>query len=403
MAEPRPRGLSVRWQLTLSYAGFLIVAGILLLAVVWIFLLRYVPNVPISAPDGFVPNRSDLQRAFFPAAAATLGFLLVVGLAGGWFLAGRMLTPLERITRAARAVSAGEFSHRIRMSGRQDEIRELADVFDAMLTRVEAHVAEQQRFAANASHELRTPLAITQAVLDVAQREPDREHSADLAQLRAVNDRAIALTEALLLLSRAGNEIRDVEPVDLSLLAEDAVETLLPFAESRGIDVEFDTQPATALGSPVLLSQVVTNLVHNAIVHNLPAGGSLRVRTGRQPAPGGTGPWAWVSVENTGPVISPEAVATLTEPFQRGGRRTRDSSHAGVGLGLAIVARIIDTHRGRLTLTPLAGGGLRVDVGLPAAHQPVQGRSIADRGTDAQLPVAIPRPGSDDQPDQLAE
>ena len=161
--------MSARLKLTLSYAGFLLLAGALLLAVVWVFLLRYVPDsvlitpAPRGGPAGpFVPNRSDLQRAFVPRAATALAFLLVLGLVGGWFLAGRMLGPLTAITDAARLAATGSLSHRIRLPGRQDEFRELADAFDGMLARLEAHVAEQQRFAANASHELRTPLAITQ-------------------------------------------------------------------------------------------------------------------------------------------------------------------------------------------------------------------------------------------------
>ena len=168
----RAPGLSVRLKLTLSYAGFLMLAGALLLAVVWVFLLRYVPDRPIIAL-GFIPNRSDLLRAFAPRAAIALGFLLVFGLLGGWLLAGRMLAPLTRITDATRTAATGSLSHRIRLPGRNDEFRELADAFDTMLARLETHVAEQQRFAANASHELRTPLAITQTLLDVARNDLD--------------------------------------------------------------------------------------------------------------------------------------------------------------------------------------------------------------------------------------
>ena len=150
--------MSVRLKLTLSYAGFLMVAGALLLATVWVFLLRYVPDRANLGPGPFTPTRSDLLEAFAPRAAQALVVLLLVGLVGGWFLAGRMLAPLTRITLATRRAATGDLSHRIDLDGRQDEFRELADAFDAMLGRLEAHVAEQQRFAANASHELRTPL-----------------------------------------------------------------------------------------------------------------------------------------------------------------------------------------------------------------------------------------------------
>lgn len=169
----RSPGPSARLKLTLSYAGFLAVAGALLLAVVWVFLLRYVPDNS-QGLLGISPNRYLLVRTFAPAAAVAMAFLLVFGLVGGWILAGRMLAPLARITEAARKAGAGSLSHRIRMKGRRDEFRELSDAFDSMLQQLESHVAEQQRFAANASHELRTPLAISRTLLDVAGKDPTR-------------------------------------------------------------------------------------------------------------------------------------------------------------------------------------------------------------------------------------
>src|SRR6202035_1939894 len=172
----RDPGLSVRLKLTLSYAGFLMLAGVMLLTAVWVFLLRYVPDKLLtrSTIDGVFPIRSNLLHVFAPRAAAVLAVLLVFGLLGGWLLAGRMLAPLARIREAAGMAAAGSLAHRIQLPGRRDEFRELADAFDAMLERLEAHVAEQQRFAVTASHELRTPLAITQTLLDVARNEPDR-------------------------------------------------------------------------------------------------------------------------------------------------------------------------------------------------------------------------------------
>src|SRR3954452_7624453 len=270
----RAPGLSVRLKLTLSYAGFLLLAGALLLATVWVFLLRYVPDVPSQDLSPGLrlsgPSREDLLRAFAPRAAEALGFLLVFGLVGGWILAGRMLAPLARITDATRMAAKGSLSHRIDLEGRSDEFRELADSFDAMLARLEAHVAEQQRFAANASHELRTPLAIAQTLLDVARNDPNREDGELVDRLHAVNTRAIALTEALLLLSRADQQTFTREHIDLSLIAEEAAETLLPLAERRGLTIETSGDITPAVGSHALLLQLTTNLVHNAIVHNLP-------------------------------------------------------------------------------------------------------------------------------------
>jgi len=228
----RAPGLSVRLKLTLSYAGFIMLAGALLLSVVWVFLLRYVPDPEVLVGPGPFsgPTRSDLIRAFTPKVAMMLGFLLVFGLAGGWFLAGQMLAPLTRITAATRLAATGSLGHRIRLEGRRDEFRELADAFDSMLARLEAQVAEQQRFAANASHELRTPLAITQTLLDVARNDQNRDNDELVDRLRFVNTRAIDLTEALLVLSRADQRSFVREHVDLSLIAEEATETLLPLA-----------------------------------------------------------------------------------------------------------------------------------------------------------------------------
>ncbi len=346
----RAPGLSVRLKLTLSYAGFLMLAGALLLAVVWVFLLRYVPDVIADRMLG--PDRSDLQRAFVPKAAAAMAFLLVFGLVGGWFLAGSMLAPLTRITHATRLAADGSLSHRIRLEGRNDEFRELADAFDTMLARLEAHDAEQQRFAANASHELRTPLAITQTLLDVARNDPTRDNGELVDRLRYVNTRAIELTEALLLLSRANERSFAREPVDLSLLAEEATETLLPLAEKHGVTIETSGDITPTMGSHTLLLQMTTNLLHNAIVHNLPEHGTVQVNTAIGPES------VMLTVENTGDTLGPQLVSTLTEPFQRGTQRIR-SDHAGVGLGLAIVKSITKAHEGTLTLVPRPDGGLR--------------------------------------------
>jgi two-component system sensor histidine kinase VanS len=348
--------LSVRLKLTLSYAGFLMLAGSVLLAVGYFSLSRGShPGVIFM-----VRTHADLLHAFAPTAAIVLAFLLVFGLLGGWILAGRMLAPLTRITAATRTAANGSLSHRIRLPGRQDEFRELADAFDLMLAQLEAHVSEQQRFAANASHELRTPLAITQTLLDVARNDRDPDTGELVDRLHAVNTRAIDLTEALLLLSRADQRTFTRGHIDLSLIAEEATETLLPLAEKRGITVDTSGDMAVAIGSYALLLQMTTNLVHNAIVHNLGEQGTVWVTTSvvRQSV--------MLSVENTGEKLSPELVATLVEPFRRGTERIR-TDDAGVGLGLAIVKSITEAHDGTLTLTPRAAGGLCVTVRLPAA------------------------------------
>ncbi|WP_413761120.1 sensor histidine kinase [Streptomyces sp. MMBL 11-3] len=364
-------------------------AGVLLLAAVWLFLLRYVPDRamlinPDDTTHGVFPVRSSLLRVFAPRAAAVLVFLLAFGLVGGWVLAGRMLAPLTRITDATRLASTGALAHRIRLPGRRDEFRDLADTFDTMLARLEAHVAGQRRFAANASHELRTPLAVSKSLLDLARADPDHDTREVVERLHAVNTRAIDLTEALLLLSRAEQRSFAREPVDLSLLAEEAAETLLPLAEQHGVTVRTGGDIAPTTGSRALLLQLTTNLVQNAIVHNLPAdrsgdrsedhrsedhrsadrsadpSGRRTVRVDTRIRPGGV----VLTVENTGRPVPPQLAATLTEPFRRGTGRVR-TGHQGVGLGLAIVETITHAHDGTLTLAPRPAGGLRVTVELP--------------------------------------
>ena len=354
----RTPGLSVRRKLTLSYAAFLMFAGVVLIAVMWLLVVSYLPDV--AAIPGGLLIRADLLRTFTVAAAVAVVFLLAVGLLGGWLLAGQMLAPLARITDATRTAATGSLSHRVHLEGPDDEFRELADTFDGMLERLEVHLAEQQRFAANASHELRTPLATTRVLLDVAREDPNRDTGELIDRLQVVNTRAIELTEALLLLSRADRRSFTPEEVDLSLAAEQATETLVPLADRSGVIIETSGDVAVVSGSPALLLQLTTNLVHNAIVHNHAEHGHVWVSTSVRPTS------VQLTVENTGDHLSPQLVSTLAEPFQRGAERIR-ATHSGVGLGLAIAERITQAHRGTLTLTARPAGGLRVTVQLPPA------------------------------------
>ncbi|REJ05669.1 sensor histidine kinase [Microbacterium bovistercoris] len=355
--------MSVRARLALSYAAVIVLTGAALLTVVWLFLLRYVPDGSgwMQGSDGrprVVPTQGDLVRAFTPPTVAMFVLLVVCGLVGGWLLAGRMLRPLERLHDAAGLAAEGSLSHRVSLPGRGDEFTDLADAFDRMLAELERHVGEQQRFAANASHELRTPLAITRTMLEVADADPSIDRAELIDRLAAVNTRAIGLTESLLVLSRAERGVRESEPVDLALLAEDAVETLAPLAATRGVHFDTELSSAETAGSPALLQQLATNLVHNAIVHNRPSGGGVAVRTSTSAGV------AELVVGNDGARLSDQDVEHLTEPFHRGARTTEHGD--GVGLGLAIVASIVRAHAGELSLAPLADGGLVVTVRLPA-------------------------------------
>jgi two-component system sensor histidine kinase VanS len=380
----------VRLRLTLLYSGLFLVSGLALLAATYLIFRNttgvdlivpsgtpHRPAVP-GAGNGAPPNPDVLRqvRQMYDAAVrreahgrhqglldsgVALAIMTIVSIALGWLVAGRVLRPLRTMTATTRQISERNLNERLALSGPRDELKDLADTVDGLLARLEAHVAEQQRFAANASHELRTPLAVTQTLLDVARNDPNRVNGELVETLHAVNTRAIDLTEALLLLSHADQRSFAPEHVDLSLIAEEATETLLPFAENRGISIETSSgEAALTSGSHALLLQMTTNLVHNAIVHNLREPGTVWVTTSAHPET------VVLTVENTGDQLPRQLVSTLVEPFQRGTQRIR-ADHPGVGLGLAIVSSIAEAHDGVLTLTPRAAGGLCVTVRLPAA------------------------------------
>jgi two-component system sensor histidine kinase VanS len=383
------RSRTVRLRLTLLYSGLFLLSGVALLVTTYL-LFRSKTGVDLIVPTGtahrstspgalnnVLPNPAavrhvrqmyagavernthGLQQGLIQSGIA-LAIMTVVSIALGWLVAGRVLRPLRTITATTRQISERNLNERLALSGPRDELKDLADTVDGLLARLEAHVAEQQRFAANASHELRTPLALTQTLLDVARKDPTRVNGELVGRLHAVNTRAIDLTEALLLLSRADQRSFVREHVDLSLIAEEATETLLPLAERRGVSIETSGDLTPTSGSRALLLQLATNLVHNAIVHNLSEQGAVWVTTSIHPEA------VVLNVENTGEKLTPGLVATLLEPFQRGAERIH-TDHGGVGLGLAIVRSITRAHDGTLILTPRDAGGLRVSVQLPTA------------------------------------
>jgi two-component system sensor histidine kinase VanS len=383
---------TVRLRLTLLYSGLFLVSGAVLLAITYILLrraggpdlvvaggsanghagpralakalanpevARYVRHAAEQQYARAVQAHADTLHQLLVRSGIALAITTVISIALGWLIAGRVLRPLRAMTATTRQISERNLHERLAISGPRDELKDLADTIDGLLARLQAHVAEQRRFAANASHELRTPLAITQALLDVARNDPNSDNGELVNRLRAVNTRAIDLTEALLLLSGADQRSFTREQVDLSLMAEEATEALLPLAQDRGITIETSVEMTPTAGSRALLLQLSTNLVHNAIVHNLPRQGTVWVSTSARPDV------VELTVENTGETLSSQMVTTLAEPFLRGDERVR-TDHAGVGLGLAIVKSITQVHDGTLTLTPRTAGGLRVTVRIPA-------------------------------------
>lgn len=359
----RPRGPSVRIKLALSYAGLVIVAGIVLFAVGFL-LLRFVPDGNLELRHGgWVPNRSNLIEVFVRYAGWAIAGLVVLGLLGGWVLAGIVLRPLHRITQVARSARDGRLDQRVALEGRRDELTDLADTLDEMLGRVQRTIDEERRFAANASHELRTPHAIIRTMVEVAQADPDgRDVELLLQRIGTTNDRAIATIEALLVLARAGRlDDLGVERVDLEALVEEAVQDAEADASARSIRLETTTSAAAVTGNRALLARLTANLVQNAVVHNGDEG-TVWITTAATPAGG-----AELTVANTGPRVDPAVIPTLVEPFVRGGGRARRAGSAeGSGLGLAIVAAIARAHGGALDLAPRPEGGLVARATLPA-------------------------------------
>ncbi|MDI6022707.1 HAMP domain-containing sensor histidine kinase [Leucobacter sp. UT-8R-CII-1-4] len=356
----RVRGVSTKVKLALVFTGILVVSCALVLFVVWAFLIRYIPAEAVYTWDGnhFVPSRRDVLREFVPRVTIAFVGLVAVGLFVAWFASFRVLAPLSQMQAVAEQVRAGDLTRRVNLPGAENEMTVLADSFDTMLDRLEALLHSQQTFVANASHELRTPLASTRALLENASSsgaDPDPEL---LGKLTGVNERAIALVDALLLLHEV--EFTEIERSvsDLSLVVEEAVEELIPLASKRGIEVGLDVDSAMVLVSTPLAHQLVSNLVQNAIVHNLDEGGLLDVALSCEADS------AVLVIENTGAKLDAEFVAQTRELFVRRGERVRaqNSDHAGLGLGLAIAERIVASQQGELELQPRAEGGLRAVV-----------------------------------------
>jgi two-component system sensor histidine kinase VanS len=387
----RARGLrvSARLRLALSYAVFLVVAGAAALFGVYV-VLRYVPDYPLTAAnprDAAKPiaSRREILEAVVGASGVILAALAVFGIIAGWILAGWVLRPLQRINEAAQIASSGRLDHRIRLTGRNDEFRQLADTFDHMLDRLYDAFATQERFAANASHELRTPLTVMETLLDVARRDPEGQDYRELVRrLSITNAHAIGLTEALLRLADANAITAVSEPLDLATIVNAAVDEQAAEAEASGIRIVTRLDPAPAIGDAALLAQLAVNLVQNAIRHNT-SPGSIWIATSEQRAELAV----TLRVENTGRVYTPDEAAHLSEPFLRGGgraSRARDGRRS-YGLGLALVARIVAVHSGTLAITPRAGGGLIVTATLPApnAEPARRTRSRAAPATESRV------------------
>ena len=383
--RPRPRRLTIRARLTLTYAGLVTGSGAVLIALVYLYMSRFQVAVPGEAPgdgavdgaDGDVYLRITLMSEFLNTMLGiSLGALVLLALlsgAVGWVVAGRMLAPLSTMNEAAKQAASGDLSRRLALTGPRDEIRDLADTYDHMLDSLESSLATYRRFAANASHELRTPLATAQTMIDVALADPgaSADQLRSLAErLRETNQANVETVDALLDLAEAQSGDIYREDVDLGEVVAMVLAQLAPEATDR--EVTLPAAPGDDVvveGDPVLLRQAVSNLLRNAVRHNVPGGG-VGLELAR------TGGRARLRLSNDGPLVPAERLASLREPFVRGSGRGRTRG-AGHGLGLAIVSAVADAHDGVLELSANPSGGLSVVLDLPVrTDEPEQGGDL---------------------------
>ncbi|MGW7141743.1 sensor histidine kinase [Streptomyces xanthophaeus] len=387
---PRARRLGIRGRLFAGFAGALAVCAALMVTIIYVG-IRYVPTydipVRLASSGPVVPapptTGGPLQEVETPAKgspyegasttksvrtkqdvwAAVLGVstagvlvIMAVGLGAGWVMSRRLLAPLQEVSRAAARARDGDLGYRIDADGPDDELRQLADTFDGMLERLEESFAAHRRFAANASHELLTPLATTRAILQIAGEDSSGEELAELApMLRETNERNIGVVKALLDLAGAEHTLFDPDPVDLAAVVRRLAREHGASAAERDVTLRVDAPEGGAelAGNAALLRQLVSNLLDNAIGHNLP-GGEVRIAVRRADG-------VLVEVENTGPCVDAASVERLFEPFYR----ARPRVGAGHGLGLAIVRSIAVAHRGSVTAQARPEGGLRVRAAFP--------------------------------------
>ena len=410
---------TVRLRLTAVYGGLFLLSGAALLAITYFLVSSQLPKGgvigqerqpvtnPAATPPGVVLPGVTQKRSFFVSTGAchlttgpglsgnqvaaqaqrcldeqrsaelsqlltesgvALGIMLMVSIGLGWLVAGRVLRKLRTITAAARSISASSLYARLALDGPDDELKELGDTFDGLLARLEGAFGAQRQFVANASHELRTPLARQRTLIEVALADPEPSVGAlqDVCKrVLTTGEQQERLIEALLTLARSQRGLDRHEPIDLAALTAEIVLTRQPEAELRGLTIATSFAPAPALGDARLAERLVANLLDNAIRHNV-AHGIVQVSTGT---------WAGhavLSVSNTGPVIRPDHVARLFQPFQRGGA-DRTGTRDGLGLGLSIVGAIAEAHGAWLQANALTGGGLGVQAGFPQAAGPSPG------------------------------
>jgi signal transduction histidine kinase len=383
---------SIRFRYTLLYSAVLFGLAAVVVAAIYLVLLMALRNEPVSAGRGLYCKYGECIRIVSLSEFAqlvnsqtltklrnysfgALGVLFVASLGVGWVVAGRVLRPIGRITSVARDIQATDLSRRIELPGPDDELKQLADTFDAMLARLDAAFAAQRQFTADASHELRNPLAIIRTNIDVALSNPnadpdDLRHTIEV--VKRASDRMARLVDDLLALARRQEPTLEHEPVDLGAAVTEASDDFVVPAAARGIVLDRTITPGvTVTGDRDALKRVVANLLENA-VRLAPAGSSIRLASGSE------GDRAWVAVADEGPGISPQDQLHVFDRFWRADR-ARARADGGTGLGLAIVRQIVESHGGEIRLQSKVGVGSSFVVWLPVTPTPA-------------TPEATPRP-----------
>jgi signal transduction histidine kinase len=371
---------TVRGRLTLLYGGLFIASAVVLLAITYGVVrhgssasVKVVPSggaFPRAGPGDLIGSEqrsSDLHQLLAGSVIA-LSLMAVLSLVLGRLVAGRVLSPLRAMTRSTQEISERNLHRRLAVAGPEDELKKLGDTIDGLLGRLQGAFDAQRRFVANASHELRTPLTVTRALLEMSLSDPD----ADVESLRAACRQVLEegrhqedLIDALLVLARSQRGLERREQVDLATIVADVLAAHESEAAARGLRLERSLSPASLAGAPLLIKRLVSNLVENALSHNVPQGRanvSVQAQEGQ----------ATLKIVNTGPVIGTGEVDRLVQPFQRLAPE-RTGAHDGVGLGLPIVQAIVDAHDAVLTIQAEPFGGLAVEVRFPPPSSPPGG------------------------------
>jgi len=371
-------GSSARRRLALIYSALFLALGTVLIVVILLVGRTsstvavavsahgpmhsiHVTPVAIGTPGVALQHNADITRLAV-TCWIVLALTALVAFPLGWFASGRMLRPLREITARARMISAGNLHERLSLSGRRDEFTELGETLDQLLARLEASFDAQRRFVANASHELRTPLTVERALLQVALADPN----ASAATLRATCEELLAngrdqeqLIEALLTLASSERGLEREERTDIGSLATHVLERQLPELEQHRLTLKTRIEPAVTEGDPALIERLISNLLDNALRHNID-GGHVEISTRQQ------GDRALVTVENSGQMIAAEEIETMFEPFRRLGPARTGADSGQHGLGLSIVRAIAEAHHAEIDARPRVGGGLAITVSFPA-------------------------------------